>query len=369
VGAKAYAIASPAPVFLALTAAAAFAVRGRSIEASLIAGVVSLAIVGGIGWSNVLAYRAVWLAPAGRLAELDRVGERFAGDGPALMTEYEPYGARHFLRRLDAEGASELRRHFVFLQSGRPLASAAYTDIDRIRLPDVLFYRTLVLRRSPVASRPPSIYELVWTGRWYQVWQRPDPAPDTIVVHLPLGTELDPGAVPTCSSILRLAARPGVARLVAPPRSLVANISLAALPHPATWTASGLGLYPRDSGKVQATFRALGAARYGFWLGGTFFGRVQVDVDGRPLASTSHQLEWGGQYVPLGTTSLQAGRHSISISYESGGIGPGVVGEAPLPLGPLGVAADVTPRLLSVPASMARSLCGHRLDWIEGLRG
>jgi hypothetical protein len=368
VGAKAYAIASPGPAFLALTATAAFAVRGRSIDASLIAGVVGLAIVGGIAWSNVLAYRAVWLAPEGRLAELEHVGERFAGEGPALMTEYEPYGARHFLRRLDAEGASELRRHFVFLQSGRPLASEAYTDIDRIRLPDLLFYRTLVLRRSPVESRPPSIYRLVWTGRWYQVWQRPDSAPDTIAVHRPLGTELDPGAVPTCSSILRLAARPGVDRLVAPLRAPVATISLAALPHPATWAASGLGLYPRDSGTVRATFRAPGAARYGFWLGGTFVGGVQLDVDARPLASARDQLEWSGQYVPLGTRSLQAGRHTVTISYENGGIRPGVVEEAPLPVGPLGVADDATPRLLSVPAAMARSLCGRRLDWIEGLR-
>ncbi len=157
VGAKAYAIASPAVPFLALTAAAALAIRERSIEASLISGIVAAAIIGGIAWSNVLAYRTVWLAPASRLSELEYVGERFAGEGPALMTEYEPYGARHFLRRLDAEGASELRRHFVFLRSGQPLASEAYTDIDRIRLSDLLLYRTLVLRRSPVESRPPSI--------------------------------------------------------------------------------------------------------------------------------------------------------------------------------------------------------------------
>ena len=38
-------------------------------------------------------------------------------------------------------------------------------DIDRIRLDQALVYRTLVLRRGPAASRPPSVYKLVWSGR------------------------------------------------------------------------------------------------------------------------------------------------------------------------------------------------------------
>ena len=56
------------------------------------------AIAGGVLWSNVLAYHDVWLAPRPALAELASIGDRFAGDGPTLMTEYQPYGVRHFLR-------------------------------------------------------------------------------------------------------------------------------------------------------------------------------------------------------------------------------------------------------------------------------
>ena len=89
----------------------------RAIEAAVLAA----AMIGGVGWSNVLAYRDVWLAPSSRLADLEAIGKRYAGDGPALMTEFDPYGARHFLRRLDAEGASELRRDIVPLRSGQPL--------------------------------------------------------------------------------------------------------------------------------------------------------------------------------------------------------------------------------------------------------
>ena len=37
----------------------------------------------------------------------------------------------------------------------------------------LLIYRTLVLRRSPAQSRPPSPYRLIWRGDYYEVWQRP----------------------------------------------------------------------------------------------------------------------------------------------------------------------------------------------------
>lgn len=71
------------------------------------------------------------------------------------MTEYEPYGVRHFLRDADPEGASELRRRPVPLRDGSSLDKGEFADIDRFDLGGLLEYRTLVLRRSPLASRPP----------------------------------------------------------------------------------------------------------------------------------------------------------------------------------------------------------------------
>ncbi len=68
-----------------------------------------------------LGYSAVWVAPRAQLAELEQIGKLYAGDGPALMTEYQPYGVRHFLRKLDAEGASELRVRPVPLVDGSSL--------------------------------------------------------------------------------------------------------------------------------------------------------------------------------------------------------------------------------------------------------
>jgi hypothetical protein len=368
VGAKAYAIASPVAPFLALSAAGAFAVRDRSIEASLIAGVVTSAVIVGIAWSNVLAYQNVWLAPRTRLVELESIGERFAGQGPALMTEFEPYGARHFLRRLDAEGASELRRHFVYLKSRHPLASEAYADIDRIRLPDLLHYRTLILRRSPVESRPPSVYGLVWSGKWYEVWQRPSRIPKTIVTHLSLGTELQPGAVPSCATILRLARKPNVTTLRASVRGRTTSISLPQFPHPKSWAASGDGLYPHGGGTVRTAVRVADTSRYRFWIGGAFLGRLTLAVDGRRVAGADGQLQWSGQYVPLGMRLLRPGLHNVRLTYASGGPEPGGSAHAPLPMGPLVVAPLSRPHLIPVPSSDARALCGRRLDWVEAVR-
>src|SRR5207302_1104589 len=201
VGGKALATASPAFVLVALGGAAAIFQRGRRVEAAVLAA----AIAGGVLWSNALAYHAVWLAPRSQLSELEQIGKHFGGQGPTLMTEYQPYGVRHFLRRMDPEGASELRRRAVLLRSGGMLQKGAYADIDDFQLDGVLVYRTLVLDRSPVASRPPSVYRLVWSGRYYEVWQRPEPPDVRILAHLSFGNGLQAVATPSCSDILRLA--------------------------------------------------------------------------------------------------------------------------------------------------------------------
>jgi hypothetical protein len=167
-GAKALAVGSPAVLFAAVVAGASVVVAGRRLEGALVLSVV----VAGVAWSNALAFGEARLAPRGQLAELERIGERFAGQGPALMTEYQPYGVRHFLRRLDAEGSSELRRRPIPLRDGRVLGKAEYADLAAFSPEAVSLYRTLVLRRAPPAGRPPPAYALVWRGRYYDVWQR-----------------------------------------------------------------------------------------------------------------------------------------------------------------------------------------------------
>jgi hypothetical protein len=362
VGAKALATAAPAAVILAAGGSGLLVASGRRVEAV----VVGAAIAAGVLWSNVLAYREVWLAPRQRLGELEEIGKRFAGQGPALMTEFEPYGVRHFLRRLDPEGSSELRRRLVALRSGQPLPPQGYADIDRIRLSSVLAYRTLVLRRSPVASVPPSPYRLVFRGDSYDVWQR-TPGP-TVLAHLPLGNELDPARVSSCAAIQELATTAGAGTLVAVERAPVVAVSLASLPHPVDWGGSGgAAVYPDSDGAVAATFSAPRGGLYGIWIGGSFVGRVEARVDGESVGRSRHQLEWTGQFVELTRVRLSQGRHEFEVTYGGGGIRPGSHGSAPFPLGPLVVAPVRSERRIAVATGDARALCGRRLDWVEAL--
>jgi hypothetical protein len=273
---KAFAIASPVIVFLAVVGCSALVARGRRVE-----GLVALAAVAlGVLWSNALAYKEVNLAPRAQLAELERIGDELAGTGPALMTEYQPYGVRHFLRRLDPEGASELRRRPVALRDGSTLEKGRFADLSAFRSTDVHVYRTLVLRRSPVASRPPSAYRLTWSGRYYEVWQQ--------------GEAITVGAALPC--------RGGATQL------------------------------PVRRGPVGV--RVARPGRYELWVGGSFRGRLSTLVDGREIGAARHQLSSEGQYVPLGEVALAPGAHTVVLRQTSSWLDPGSGGPA-WPIGPL----------------------------------
>ena len=288
VGAKAIAMASPAFLAAALAGCAALLGLGRRVEAV----VAAVAITGGVLWSNALAYNEVSLAPRGQLHELETIGRDFAGQGPALMTNYEPYGARHFLRRSDPEGASELRRRFVPLRDGGELDKGESADIDRFRLDGILDYRTLVLRRGPAASRPPSIYRLVRSGRYYEVWQRPESGGPTIVEHLSLGNETQAAAVPRCRDVLRLAREAG------PSGSLATATRPRAIPV----------VTPSLTGTASAPIAVPEEGRYTAWLAGDWFGNSSVTVDGREVGAKRAELNWPGVYTDLGAVELAAGQ-------------------------------------------------------------
>jgi hypothetical protein len=266
--AKAYAIAGPALLLAALVGCAALVTRGRVAE-----GVVGLvAVVGGVLWSNVLAYHEVNLAPRQQLVELERIGHRFARNGPTLMTEYQPYGVRHFLRALDPEGASELRRRLIPLRNGSLLDKGAYADLADLQRSAVLVYRTLVLRGSPVASRPPDMYRLVWRGSFYEVWQRPD--------------ALDP------------------TRALAGVRQTKPAVVLVSLP-------------------LRTSVRLSHGGCHSIWIGGSFRNRLTAEVDGHPVGSRTAQLDNAGQYTLIGSVALARGRHLIELRDQRRTLAPG----------------------------------------------
>jgi hypothetical protein len=369
VDSKAFAIASPAFVLIGLLGAVALARFGlRVLDASprarlAVGAVLAVAIVGGVLWSNVLGYRGANIAPYDRLSELQDIGEQIAGKGPTLMTEPELYGVRYFLRGAEPDGVSILGRRPVYLRSGSTLPSfierrgmlvRAFADIDRFRTQNILVFRTLVLRRSPVASRPPAAFRLRSRGKFYEVWQRPLTPARATIAHMPLGRGFQPGAKPRCSAVLGLArrARGGVLATV---RRLPTTAAIAPFD-------------PAGPATRSAAFTIPTTGRYGVWVGGAGFRRnVDVLVDGKKVDSAWHKLSPPDQYHPFGSIQLTQGAHRVVLRYGGGNLRPGSAGPGRT-LGPVifsrGTAA--APVTLVRPES-ARSLCPQNLDWIEAL--
>lgn len=369
VGAKALASGSPSLLLLALAGAAAFAARYERVLGTTVLGL----IVAGVLWSNALGYHDANVAPYDQLRELESIGEEFAGEGPALMTEYQPYGVRHFLRKLDAEGASELRYRPIPLVEGGELEKGEWGDTDQIDLPTLLTYRTLVLRRNPAQSRPPSAYSLARRGEYYEVWQRPPEVPATAIArHLPLGTFEDPGAEPDCAEVLELAAMAGPGGAVAAAeRFPTALASLGASSHPPSWLPTEAGspdLIPRGPGTASLRVEVPAPGRYDFYLQGSVRNRLALLVDGVEVGSVRDQLNEAKQFLYFGRAPLEAGSHEVELVLDDQTLAPGS-GGPPEPIGPLVLdpAANEDAPVRELPASRAAELCGERLDWIEAL--
>ena len=307
------------------------------------------------------------------IAELERHRRPDRGDGPTLMTEYEPYGVRHFLRKADAEGASELRRRVVPLRSGRPLRKLGTADIDEFQLAGIRAYRTLVLRRSPVASRPPSVYRLMSRGRFYDVWQLAPgsrtpfsstsrwAAPASRRYGRPAGScgaraprvGRRAAGSPSPSSRCR-AGRPG-----GPPRRATGGHP-ARPPHCRRGLSRKRSALRRDRQRCagQAVMRSSSAARSG--------GSSISSSTGAGSSTRRHRLSHQGHYEPLGQIDLAAGRTASELRYRPAELAPGSGGPA-FPLGPLYVVRESNPRI-EVGATRTRADAVWPAARLDGVR-
>src|SRR5439155_15553139 len=239
------------------------------------------------------------------------------------------------------------------------------------RLDAVLYYRTLVLRRSGLASRPPSAYRPVWSGRYYQVWQRSE-KPRTILEHLSLGSRLQPAAIPPCSDVERLARlaadNGGVLAAVERPPAVVIEPD-GKIGAPSSFTKSGedpQALYLYAAATLSLPFRVADSGTYGLWAGGSFRSELIASVDGKRVGSKRNQLNWPSNFTNLGEARLSAGSHVLEIRYTGPDLRPGSAGLPAYGLGPFAVARGTDDRPVTyVQPSQAHSLCRRSLDWIE----
>jgi len=380
---KALAISAPALLAAALTGAAMLCRR------HLAGFLVLLALACGVLWSNALAYHDVLLAPRPRLAELQHIGDLVGGKGPTFLNEYEIYADRHFLRAGAPVEPAEYRPAALSLRDGVLLTKSAWADLDSFPLSTLEAYRSIVTRRSPVESRPPSNYQLIWQGRYYDLWQRPAHQSMSILAHIPYGESnalpycgaadngpykpqcsVNPVATPPCAQIhgiARLASRRH-AELVAyqRPAPIVARGDQTLWPSPWLHDPEAHTLTPTTPGQAISHIAVASSQRYELWLGGSFARGLEVSVDGHPVGSAEDELSAFGGYVYIADPFLAAGVHTFALTYPHANLTPGSGDNSFTSLSAIALEQN-SPRgkLIALATRHAARLCGRSLDWIE----
>jgi hypothetical protein len=361
---KLFAMASPVVVWVA--GIGLFALTWRKLRWPTIA--VGLALTLAILVSDMLAYHQDQISPTNRMLAMEAVGDYFAGRGPVLFNESDEF-IKYFARAADVNPAfdSLSPRQAILISPSSTFNE--YFDLDQETLPYVESWPVIVTRRSPVASRPPANYKLVYTNEFYDGWERQ--ATPKVLAELPLQSEWSATAIPTCKAIGSLInSAPRGSELVQAlmPRSTGFDI-LYAKERPFSWgyrsdppyTVTQIG-----PGSVEQAVDVPVTGTYQAWVQGSFPRPVNVRVDGRTIG-TVDGLDSIGQWAQAATIHLTAGRHELAIYRGGGRIFPGDgsriswIGYVTL--------REVGPEVLrTVPLAQWRSLCGRAADWIELVR-
>jgi hypothetical protein len=300
---------------------------------------------------------------------MEDAADHATGGGLWLVNEWDEF-ARYFMRDIDVNMAFEAESpEPARLRDPRPIFGQYY-DLDEQELAYVDQFPGIIMRRSPVASRPPANFEQVHENTYYEVWRRRGGL--KVSAHLPLQSQLDASGTPSCAAVelMAAAARPGE-RLVAARRAEVSLFDTAA----ATNRIPGwvLNLSPQPTRTVTPTVAGsesgsvtTGGGRFRVWLRGSFGRPIGVSVDGRRVGAAG-DVNTPGQWLPVGTVALAAGEHQVEVSRPETSLAPGDGYRGYI--GPVALQPVNRGELVSVDPERARGLCGKRWDWIERVRG
>lgn len=341
--------------------------------------VLAAAIGAGVLWTNLLAYHDSSVAPQARFRELASIDSRFSGRGPAFYDLWDTFGV-YFLRDVGvgipdtfagpAPQPAGLPPH-PFGQLSLPWDT---NEVDQSYLQG---FRLLILGRSPILTRPPANYRMIYQGRYYTVWQKQ--ASPVVVRHLPISIgSQDVQTRASCRTVL------GAATLATRDHARIAYVASPEQPtlvptrslHPTEWApvsptphaAPQFLSLGQSQGGLVGTIRVPASGRYQVWLEGSFSRRTIVKVGGRLVGTIRHQIGTSGQFLDVGTVSVSAGEQRVVILRPASYYAPGNVVAGEL-LGPLVLTrTDAPPPVQYVAPSAARSLCGRPLEWIEIVR-
>ena len=327
--------------------------------------VLGAVMLGGVLLSDAFAYHAVKLAPTDRMESLRDLDRRLADDaGLALFNEPEEF-AKVLLDDTRHNASTEAITPAQVLLRAPQAFGNLYFDLDEQTLEYVTRFPTIVMRRSPVASRPPAGYESTYANEHYEVWRRTS-RPE-VAEHLPLQGVHQVAAIPDCGEVMAMArrARGGQVLVAAPAPTLITLDTVEAArspgwnPHPYRPRMVLTG----TPGQATASVSVSRPGRYRAWIAGSFGRPITAYVDSEPIGSAVG-VNNVGQWHEAGTTTLTAGAHELEIRRPPGDLDPGdgYAGE----LGPLMLERIEERPLRRVDPDDARAeLCGREWDWIE----
>ena len=360
-GGKVYAIASPVVVWVAGVGLCSLGWRRLRVLTALLGVAVTVAIIS----SDILAYHIDQASPIPRMLAIRATAEHFASDGPVLFNESDEF-IKYFAGSTDTIAPFDsITPDQVQLISSSDIFDRFF-DLDQEKLSYVESFPVIVTRRSPIASRPPANYKLVYSNRFYLGWERQKRP--VVLAALGLQSEWRGAAIPACHAVAALVRRaPHGAELIDAVTPPVTGFQVLYAPdRPFPW---GLDEDPYNSvtakgpGKVLETVSVPVSGLYRAWVQGSFPRALRVLVDGK-LVGEVNGLDSVDQWSAAGTVALSAGKHVLEIYRGGGTIFPGD-GSFEAEVGYAMLAEVGSEVMRAVPLSHWHSLCSSASDWIE----
>lgn len=362
--AKVLLLTSPVLAILAWSAVAGLLAQRQPWVAIPLAAVLALGVV----YSAAEQYHATNLAPTARFDELAAIDQDFKGQGPALVTDFEEF-AFYELRDLRPSSPGFAYKNALIAETRAPYGASV--DPDALPLAAFKGQPLLITRRSPVSSRPPSMYALVRQGKYYDVWRRRSAGP-SVLAHYGQPSPLSATAPLACPKVRRLAALAasnGTQLLVARrPHAQAFPASAAA--HSAGWLDGPvLSLY--TPGELTKPFRVARAARYDIWISGEIGRRLEVSVDGRAIGRVGQQTGGSPNFLLPLQANLSSGAHVLRLVRPGGSLAPGDAAPSSLDAVVISVTGSgLRSKLSKMPVARYRDLCRSRgIDWVEAVDG
>ncbi|MDQ3676437.1 MAG: hypothetical protein M3401_06480 [Actinomycetota bacterium] len=378
--AKVLMILSPALVLMAILGAVSLW-KGpwRALSAILVA-----ALTGLVVYSNALAYRDVSLAPHDRYAELLKLNDRIDAKGPVILNEYDEF-AKYFLRDAPVYGQPEWPHGYrgapykpdALRDKQRRPSPKTPLDVDDLALGYLESVPYIIVRSSPLASRPPANFRRVFHGEFYDLWRRG--SGPRVLRHEPQGRNIlkaPPRIDRATARAWGRRARRLRGRIALVTRDVAPQLRPAAVDN--SWAVYSYPLYPGAlvpaiPGRAAGPLRVARTGRYRAWIEGSFARRLTLKVDGKVVGVTPRGLNNPGAYASLGVLRLRRGTHRVELSQGNGRRAqPGNRGYlsslrhiGPIILNPVGN-EDIAVTQIAPP--QWRRLVGLRCDWLEIIR-